>query len=63
MLLLFLHHFLNLCDSLKFPQLSLALDNIDEVVKIIRGADDDADAREKLMTKFGLDEIQQAFLL
>ena len=43
--------------------LKIALDNIDEVVKIIRGADDDADAREKLMTKFGLDEIQSNSIL
>ena len=43
--------------------LKIALDNIDEVVKIIRGADDDADAKEKLMTKFGLDEIQSNSIL
>lgn len=43
--------------------LKIALDNIDEVVKIIRGADDDQDAREKLMTKFGLDEIQSNSIL
>ena len=43
--------------------LKIALDNIDEVVKIIRGADDDQDAKEKLMTKFGLDEIQSNSIL
>ena len=43
--------------------LKIALDNIDEVVKIIRGALDDADAKEKLMTKFGLDEIQSNSIL
>ena len=43
--------------------LKIALDNIDEVVKIIRGANDDADAREKLMNKFGLDETQSNSIL
>ena len=43
--------------------LKIALDNIDEVVKIIRGADDDIDAKEKLMSKFGLDEIQSNSIL
>ena len=43
--------------------LKIALDNIDEVVKIIRGALDDSDAKEKLMTKFGLDEIQSNSIL
>ena len=43
--------------------LKIALDNIDEVVKIIRGALDDADAKEKLMSKFGLDEIQSNSIL
>ena len=43
--------------------LKIALDNIDEVVKIIRGASDDQDAREKLMSKFGLDEIQSNSIL
>ena len=38
--------------------LKIALDNIDEVVHIIRNADSDDEAREKLMGRFGLDEIQ-----
>ncbi len=41
----------------------IALDNIDEVVKIIRNADDDADAKAKLMDRFGLDEIQSDAIL
>ena len=36
----------------------IALDNIDAVVKIIRGADNRDDARKKLMDKFKLSEIQ-----
>ena len=41
----------------------IALNNIDEVVKIIRNADDDADAKTKLMDRFGLDEIQSDAIL
>ena len=41
----------------------IAQDNIDEVVKIIRGALDDADAKEKLISRFGLDEIQADSIL
>ncbi len=41
----------------------IALDNIDAVVKIIRGADDRADAQKKLMTKFKLSEIQTNAIL
>ena len=36
----------------------IALDNIDAVVKIIRGADDREDAKKKLMAKFKLTEPQ-----
>ena len=43
--------------------LKIALDNIDEVVSIIRGADDDDDARTKLMNRFGLSEIQSNSIL
>ena len=43
--------------------LKIALDNIDEVVKIIRGASDDQDAKEKLINKFGLSEIQSNSIL
>ena len=38
--------------------LKIALDNIDEVVHIIRSAEDDEDAKKKLMDKFVLSEIQ-----
>ncbi len=43
--------------------LKIALDNIDEVVKIIRGAKDDAEAKDKLISKFGLSEIQSNSIL
>lgn len=43
--------------------LQIALDHIDEVVAIIRGADDDEDARNKLMSRFGLSEIQANSIL
>lgn len=43
--------------------LQIALDHIDEVVSIIRGADDDDDARAKLMSRFGLSEIQANSIL
>ncbi len=41
----------------------IALDNIDEVVEIIKKAKDEPDAKSKLMKKFGLSDIQcQAIL-
>ena len=43
--------------------LKIALDNIDDVVHIIRSANDDDDAKEKLMDKFGLSEIQTNSIL
>ena len=43
--------------------LKIALDNIDEVIKIIRGAANDDEAREKLMTSFNLTEIQANAIL
>ena len=36
----------------------IALDNIDEVVQIIRHAETDEEAKSKLIERFGLDEIQ-----
>ena len=36
----------------------IALDNIDEVINIIKNALDDEEARNKLMSRFGLTEIQ-----
>ena len=41
----------------------IALDNIDEVVSIIRGAHDDEEAKNKLMSRFGLTEIQSNNIL
>ena len=43
--------------------LKIALDNIDEVVKLIRAAKSDEEAREGLMTKFSLSEIQANAIL
>ena len=41
----------------------IAQDNIDEVVHIIRTALDDQDAKDKLMTRFSLDEVQADAIL
>ena len=41
----------------------IALDNIDEIIAIIRGAASDADARTKLMNRFGLTERQAVAIL
>ncbi len=41
----------------------IALDNIDEVVKIIRNAETDVEAKENLMNRFGLTEIQTDAIL
>ncbi len=41
----------------------IALDNIDAVVKIIKSADDRADAQKKLMEKFKLSELQCTAIL
>jgi len=43
--------------------LKIAVDNIDEVIKIIRASADDQDARENLMTRFSLSEIQAKAIL
>ena len=43
--------------------LKIALDNIDEVVSIIRNSKSDEEAQEKLMTKFNLSEIQAKSIL
>ncbi|PLY11010.1 MAG: DNA gyrase subunit A [Arcobacter sp.] len=43
--------------------LKIALDNIDEVVKIIRASSNDADAKEKLEVRFGLSAIQSQAIL
>ena len=41
----------------------IALDNLDEVINIIRNAETDALAKEKLMSRFGLDDIQADAIL
>ena len=43
--------------------LKIAVDNIDEVIKIIRGSEDDEDARNNLMERFSLSEIQAKAIL
>ncbi len=43
--------------------LKIALDNIDEVVRIIRGSSNAEDAREKLMSRFDLSERQAQAIL
>ena len=43
--------------------LRIALDHIDEVIKVIRASENDASARESLMDKFGLSSIQAQAIL
>ena len=43
--------------------LKIAVDNIDEVIKIIRASEDDEDARNNLMERFKLSEIQAKAIL
>lgn len=43
--------------------LKIALDNLDEVVRTIREAEDPASAKESLMSNFGLSEIQSKAIL
>ena len=43
--------------------LKVAIDNIDEVVKIIRGSKTDADAKKTLSDRFGLDDVQTDAIL
>jgi len=43
--------------------LKIAVDNIDEVIKIIRASSDDAEASENLMSRFNLSEIQTKAIL
>ena len=43
--------------------LLIALDNIDEVVKIIRASDDTEEARQTLMARFELSEVQATHIL
>ena len=41
----------------------IALDNIDAVIKIIRGAHDDDEAKASLISNFGLDDIQASNIM
>jgi DNA gyrase subunit A len=43
--------------------LQIALDNIDEIIRIIRAADDDTIARIQMMARFGLTQIQAEAIL
>ncbi|WP_295422088.1 DNA gyrase subunit A [Sulfurovum sp.] len=43
--------------------LKIAVDNIDEVIKIIRASSDDVEAKENLMERFKLSEIQAKAIL
>jgi DNA gyrase subunit A len=43
--------------------LKIALDNIDRVIKIIRSSQNDAEAKENLMSEFGLSTIQSQAIL
>ncbi len=43
--------------------LKIALDNIDEVIKIIRGAENDEEAKAKLTSRFGLSDAQTTAIL
>ena len=43
--------------------LKIALDNIDEVVKIIRASKSDSEAKDSLKARFGLDDIQSQAIL
>ena len=43
--------------------LKIALDNIDEVVQIVKASANDADAREKLQARFSLSQIQSQAIL
>ena len=46
-----------------YEGLKIALDNIDEVIKLIRAAKTDSDAKQSLMEKFGLDDVQSQAIL
>lgn len=43
--------------------LKIALDHIDEVIKLIRGSKSDEEAKQGLMEKFGLSEVQSEAIL
>ena len=41
----------------------IAIDNIDEIVHIIRSSRDDQEAKNRMLEKFGLDDVQSAAIL
>ena len=41
----------------------IAIDNIDEIVHIIRSSHDDAEAKTRMLDRFGLDDIQSSAIL
>jgi len=47
----------------KLEGIIIALLNIDEVIKIIRGSNDEQEARKKLINKFKLSDIQTQYIL
>ena len=50
-------------DAHIYEGLKIALDHIDEVIKIIRASKTDTEAKENLMSSFGLDEVQSQAIL
>ena len=50
-------------DAHIYEGLKIALDHIDEVIKIIRGSKTDLEAKENLIKNFGLDEEQSQAIL
>ena len=46
-----------------YEGLKIALDNIDEVIKLIRGSKTDEEAKTGLIEKFGLDDVQAQAIL
>jgi DNA gyrase subunit A len=46
-----------------YEGLKIALDNIDSVIKLIRGSKTDEEAKNGLITQFGLDEVQSQAIL
>ena len=46
-----------------YEGLKIAIDHIDEVIKLIRGSDTDDEAKNGLIEKFGLDEVQAQAIL
>lgn len=41
----------------------IALEHLDEIIEVIKGSEDQKDAKEKLMSRFGLSEVQSQAIL